>query len=249
MVQFFGVPMQYGPLWSLAVEEHFYLLWPTAVRILSRRVLTYLAIAIFFGCPLLRAVAYELRYEYGSGYTWLASDGLAAGAILALYCRRTDVTRRNVLQFSLFCATAAFLLLAVGMPFGILLSERLLGGGSLRVTMLTLFFTGILAATLLVGTSRWKWLVRRPVLQFFGEISYGLYLIHMLVYDVFDHFASRYFPAISAESAQGHFGQILARFTLATGLAVAIAFISRRTFEAKFLSLKDRWTSGTSSPA
>jgi len=31
----FGVPMQYGVLWSLAVEEHFYLLWPAAVRSLS----------------------------------------------------------------------------------------------------------------------------------------------------------------------------------------------------------------------
>src|SRR5258708_484016 len=33
----FGVPMQYGVLWSLAVEEHFYLLWPAAVRALSLR--------------------------------------------------------------------------------------------------------------------------------------------------------------------------------------------------------------------
>ena len=28
----FGVPLIYGPLWSLAVEEHFYLFWPWVVR-------------------------------------------------------------------------------------------------------------------------------------------------------------------------------------------------------------------------
>ena len=39
---------------------------------------------------------------------------------------------------------------------------------------------------------------------------------------------------------------MLIRFTMAAGIAVAIAFLSRRTFEAKFLSLKDRWTAGAS---
>lgn len=242
LVDFFSVPMQYGALWSLAVEEHFYLLWPTAVRFFSRRSLACLAMAIFLGCPFLRAVAYELKYQYGSGYTWLVADGLAAGALLALFCRRPDASRRSVLQFSLFCMGSVLVLLAVGLPFGILLSGALLGGGSLRVTMLNLFFAGALGATLLIGTSRWKWLVRWPILQFFGEISYGLYLIHVLVYDVLDHFTARFLPGISVVAARGHFGQILARFTIGTGLAVAIAFVSRHTMEAKFLDLKSRLT-------
>jgi peptidoglycan/LPS O-acetylase OafA/YrhL len=42
---FFGVAMQYGPLWSLAVEEQFYLVWPAAVRNLSRRTLGLCAVA------------------------------------------------------------------------------------------------------------------------------------------------------------------------------------------------------------
>src|SRR5882672_10774091 len=44
---FFGVPMQYGVLWTLAIEEHFYLLWPALVRMLSRRKVIAAAIAIF----------------------------------------------------------------------------------------------------------------------------------------------------------------------------------------------------------
>lgn len=93
MTQFFGVPMQYGPLWSLAVEEHFYLLWPSAVRIFSRNALAWIAASLFFLCPLFRAIAYALKYEYGNGYTWLVADGLAAGALLAVYCRRPGFER------------------------------------------------------------------------------------------------------------------------------------------------------------
>jgi len=244
----FGVPMQYGPLWSLAVEEHFYLLWPTAVRFCSRRRLAFLAGTVFLGCPLLRALAYALKLQYGSGYTWLVADGLAAGALLALFCRQPGRERRSVLRVSLLCMAAALLLLVVGLPFGILRSATLLGGGSLRVTLLNLFFAGALAAILLIGTSRWRRLVQVPILQFFGEISYGLYLIHMLCFDVFDHFAVRYIPSLSETAVQGHFGLMALRFTLAAGFAVAIAAFSRRTLEARFLDLKDRWAPGAPQP-
>src|ERR1051325_2130641 len=47
VTSFFGVPAQYAALWSLAVEEHFYLLWPTLVHRLSKRTIAWCALAIF----------------------------------------------------------------------------------------------------------------------------------------------------------------------------------------------------------
>ena len=245
----FGVPMQYGPLWSLAVEEHFYLLWPAAVRFVSLRALAGLALGIFVGCPLLRAIAFELKYEYGNPYTWLVADGLAAGALLAIYCRWPGVARTHVRRLSLLCMGFALLLLATGLPFGILRAGTLLGAGSLRITVLHLFFTGTLGAALLLGSSQWRWLVQIPVLQFFGEISYGLYLIHMLVFDIVDHFTVQYFPSISGAAVRGHFGSMAARFVIAGGISVGIAWISRRTFEARFLDLKHLWAATASDPS
>jgi len=52
-----GVPMQYGVLWSLAVEEHFYLLWPAAVRSLSKR-------GVWICAGLLAATCLGLRMIY-----------------------------------------------------------------------------------------------------------------------------------------------------------------------------------------
>lgn len=77
VTELFGVTMQYGVLWSLAVEEHFYLLWPAAVRSLSRYGVAIVSVIICVLCPSLRAF-YAIRgYDTGVGYTWLVADGLA----------------------------------------------------------------------------------------------------------------------------------------------------------------------------
>jgi peptidoglycan/LPS O-acetylase OafA/YrhL len=49
----FGVAMQYGPLWTLAVEEQFYLFWPQAVRRVSKKTLAIIALAIAISVPII----------------------------------------------------------------------------------------------------------------------------------------------------------------------------------------------------
>ena len=57
----FGAPMkQYGALWSLAVEEHFYLLWPTCVRRLHERTLLKILAVVLTSEPALRLLAVHL---------------------------------------------------------------------------------------------------------------------------------------------------------------------------------------------
>jgi peptidoglycan/LPS O-acetylase OafA/YrhL len=234
----FGVPMQYGVLWSLAVEEHFYLLWPAAVRSLSRHRVAIVGAIICVLCPSLRAF-YSIRgYETGTGYTWLVADGLATGAVLAALARGPWGTRARMRSVTLICFAASMTMFTVGYPFGIFRASRFLGV-TLRETALNLFFAGTVALALLAGTSRWKAIVNRPVLQFFGEISYGVYLIHMLVFDLEDYIVGRLFPSLSAVG--GHFGLMVLLFSIAAGCTVAIAYLSRWYFEERFLRLKGRF--------
>ena len=127
---------------------------------------------------------------------------------------------------------------AAGYPFGILRVSRLLGA-TLRETALNCFFAGTISFALLAGTSRWKAIVHRPVLQFFGEISYCVYLIHMLIFDLEDHFLGRVFPSLS--TAGGRFGVMILQFGIAVSFTVVIAYLSRRHFEEPFLRLKRRF--------
>lgn len=127
----------------------------------------------------------------------------------------------------------------LGARYGILTQRRLLGA-SLLLSVAHLFFLGALGLTLLLGTSGWKGLVNVRVLQFFGEISYGLYLIHWLFFTGYDAVVHKYWP--SAHLSGGGMKPLLLRFICAAGLASISAFLSRRYFEVPFLRLKSRWS-------
>jgi peptidoglycan/LPS O-acetylase OafA/YrhL len=235
----FGVPMQYGALWSLAVEEHFYLGWPLVVRSFSRRAVAICALSIVVICPVLRAITFRRGCEYGAGYTWLVADGVAMGSLLGLLSRSWLADRRRMKRASIFGMGSGVALLALGTPFGILLG-RTMCGGVLRPVTLNMFFAGALGSVLLIGTSNLKWIVQRPILQFFGRISYGLYLFHMLAFDLTDHLIGLYAhdPILIARR---NFALICFRFAIAATLATTVAALSRKYFEEWFLRLKDRW--------
>lgn len=235
----FGIPAQYAALWSLAVEEHFYLIWPTVVRSVSRRAAARCAAGVFIICPIFPAIAYQLGYNYG-GYTWLVADALGIGALLGILIRGRLSKRSPMRQFSLACIFAAIALLGFGTPLGVWRGTTLFGA-AFRYTAVNLFYVGFLGLALLLGTSRFQWIVRRPALQWFGEISYGLYLIHMLAFDFIDHWIVRYSPRLYSQISS-HFWLIVLRFMLSMAVAVVAAFLSRKYFEEAFLKLKDRLT-------
>jgi len=120
-------------------------------------------------------------------------------------------------------------------------------GASLRWTLFNVLFTGMLGTALLLGASGWARIVRRPVLQFFGEISYGLYLIHTLVFEVTGHFVVPVVMRLARLRVPGDapLALILMRFLVGAAAATLIAFLSRRYFEEPFLKLNDKWTSAT----
>jgi peptidoglycan/LPS O-acetylase OafA/YrhL len=232
----FGVHMQYGVLWSLAVEEHFYLFWPFIVKVFSRIHIAICAGLIVVAVPILRAITFTLGYTAGPGYTWLVADGLALGSLLAIVIRSNWPERAVAKYFFVICISVSILLLVAGSRWGVPHGATV-PGATLRPTALNLFFAGTLAAILLIGTGPCRSLVRWSVLQFFGKISYGLYLIHLLSFEFVDKMFATFFPLLVLSSS---FALVCLRFLIAGGLAVGIAFLSRTYFEEWFLQFKNR---------
>jgi len=237
----FGIRTTYGVLWSLAVEEHFYLVWPGVVRRLSNRGVAICAATVCVVCPALRAVSFLVQRglgwtDYGA-YTWLVADGLATGALFAVALRGPLQSRPATWKLTGVSLGTGIGMSIAGAPFGILSRYRLLGM-TLRQTALNIFFLGILVLFLLAGSSPWKRIVCFKPLRFLGEISYGVYLIHMFVFWTVDRCIAIFLPGMPA--IDGHFALMSARFCVAMGVTIVICYISRWHFEERFLRLNKK---------
>ena len=235
----FGVPVYYPVLWSLGVEEHFYLLWPACVRRLSLKTVFFFALTICLCAALARIVTFHFGHDAFGHYTWLVADGLAMGAALAAGIRWSQ-QRRSVLWWMVGCSFGVALLCFL---VDRLLRNPPLAGGSLHITAINASYAGLLAAALLLGS---RFGIRSRILEFFGDISYGLYLVHILIFDLFDSAASRFFPALAGQALP--FASICLRFAVVAAVTVVVAWISRWYFEEPFLRLKARFTSASDMP-
>ncbi len=239
----FGVVMGYHPLWSLAVEEHYYILWPSVVRKLRCRYLAAFSLAICILTPISRAVCFHHGYLQGREWqTWFAADGLAAGSLLAL-ALRTTIRRERAASGGLFLLAASAILLVAGLPFGIMSRDTLLGA-SLQLTLVNAVFAAVLVIFLLLGSGPHGELVGSPTLQFFGYISYGLYLIHPLLFRLYDQYLHALSPSLSPSRSYDRFELVVLRFAVVSVIAIVVSYLSRKYYEEWFLRLKESAASG-----
>lgn len=234
LVALFGVPMVYGPLWSLAVEEHFYLIWPLVVRFTTRRALTCISIAFCIGEPLIRAVGF-MQGSDTYYYSWFRFDGLAWGALLALLLRHQPASQLSLKRFAAMSGILGGIIFVAGAPFGIMTRQQIVGA-SLQFTAAQLVFAGFLAAVLATsGTSLAAWLNWRP-LRKCGDVSYCLYLIHLMLLQAWDAMIAS--TGVEVESKLGRFGAVVLRAVTALSAALVLATLSSRYLEQPFLRLK-----------
>lgn len=231
----FGVAIVYGPLWSLAVEEHFYLLWPSIVKFATRRRLALIVASILIGEPIVRMIGFQLGVTDTYYYSWFRFDGLAWGALLALCYHREDCTARKLWRLAGLGLVGGVAIFLIGLPFGISTRHHVVGA-SLQFAAAQMIFAGVVAAALASsGTLLGKILNWRP-LRRCGDLSYCLYLIHLILLDGFDALMIRL--GWNLELAVGRFGHVLLRAAAALTVSYLMAELSFRYFETPILRLK-----------
>lgn len=232
---------EYGVLWTLAVEEQFYLLWPTVVHQLRRP--RALLTVVLVGCalaPLLR-IALSLR---GIGtYLLLPTnmDALLYGALCALLIGTGAIHRENIgrIRRILLAVGSVFLL-----PYVSLFDFPITHGpvfwalfdGFGRLDPYCFFVAGVLLSVE-NAQSEVPAVRRSPVarfLVFLGYISYGLYLVHPLMFHLYD----RLFAGTLLGESRTRFSILVLRCLLASLVSILVATVSRRYYEQLFLGRK-----------
>ena len=178
-------------LWSLCIEEQFYLAWPLLVFSIGRRErLRNLCLAMVIAVPLLRLAALHLFSEHllslGLLYrtTPLRSDALLLGAAVAL-CLRGPESKR-------IAGLAKPLLLVLLALFAVMESaSRVRLGHFIDPDWLKLFNPWVYtllalaaAAIILMALDTRTWIYRlglQPQLRWLGVRSYGFYVYHLLL--------------------------------------------------------------------
>jgi peptidoglycan/LPS O-acetylase OafA/YrhL len=234
-----AIPMAYPVLWSLAVEEHFYLAWPALIRASSVRGAAVVAAAIVVLEPIVRALAFRAGWgEYLGAHTWYSLDGLAMGSLLAVAVRRAWFTRSRLTKVALVGAGATVLVFGALAPCG-LASRETLVGAALQPSVMSAAFLLLLLGAVLIGSGPHRALAGIAPLSFYGNISYGLYLVHPLVMTAFNRLAFR-LAGWTEGDFHGRFDRIIVRFAVMVLVSTLVAWISRWTYEQRFLLMKSR---------
>ena len=234
MAPIFGVAVYYGPLWSLSVEEHFYLLWPWLISRLKTRHIWVLAAGICVIEPVFRGIAFFHGWDVAT-YSWFRFDGLAAGALLALFIRSAWYSDKRLWKLGLSCIAGAAILAVGGLPFGIYTRKRL-AGDALLFTFCAVLFTGLMAVVLGKRIHLVNILMRSRVLRRCGELSYFLYIAHWLIFYGWDSMVGKYPGEFVAHL--GRFGALCVRALCVYAVCFVLAELSRRYFEGPLLGLK-----------
>jgi len=222
--------------WSLAIEEHFYLLWPLVVFLLPRATLERVCLGIIAAGLALR-IGLALREVSEISIEVLTPcriDTLCVGAFLAIVAQREGGPKMLLGA----CRKAALGLgatIIVLSAFGALTHFGLPVLHQVRNSLYAFFFGAVTLWSLRPGTELVPRAFRSAVLRFFGKYSYGLYVYHAVL--------TSYYRESGVEARLDallghHWLTIGAKLVLGLALSVAIAVLSYELFEKRFLALK-----------
>jgi len=213
-----------GHLWSLAVEEQFYLIWPMVLMLLLKlrrtKVLSPLVIVLFISAIVLRRTALWHAHVF-----WMVIlirtdarlDSLLIGALLALFYRYV-VVNKTVLKLFAYAALPLFIVIAYQGPNSSFFYTS--GFTLVAVVVLVMILASVEQAWLVCQVLEQSWL------RFIGRISYGIYLWHFVVFT----FLSKHFFV----------GPRAIRILIGLSITLAITMTSWYLVEQPALRLKNR---------
>ncbi len=223
--------------WSLAIEEHFYLVWPLVIWFFSRKTAMRICIACCGASALSRALLLTLGVIPSKIWKLDTShiDSLCLGGWLALTARGPSgsaplVGPAKKVAVLAFFALVCVILWRTGMNHmdGMF---QILG-----IPPLVVFFGASLVLVVHAPLSSPLGMIfNSGLMRFFGKYSYGLYVWHWLLSDHFEV----WFPTKQYQVSFGEYiPAVAAHAILCSMVTILVAVISYKIYEKMFINMK-----------
>ncbi len=231
----------FAPLWSLQVEEQFYLLYPLVVAVLSIQNLRRFLIGFAIAAPLLRlSLVLFVPNSAEACYVLMPCrmDALALGGILAIMVRSPSGIapfRVQVRFASIIGAAVVVVMFLVALQYQRFGTAFLPFMRSIGYSVIDITSAAILSFIVLSPTSKLAAVLRWRPLVYTGQIAYGLYLLHGPA----SWIARKLIALLTTVTVEPHSALSIPITFAASFIAAGLSW---RFFESPMLALKERFT-------
>ncbi len=239
-------------LWSLAVEEQVYLIFPLLLFFVPRRWIPPTAVLMIIGSVGLRYFFFRKHIPWFIGYVSMPTclDSFGLGMLMAYSWLYRREWFNRLFQSSTWVIISLLGFLAVVALTNWIAQTSTVGYHNVMADVWERFVASLFGFFLIgravIGfKGPIKWLLENPVSQYMGRISYGLYLFHNFVFNVFHtkptHFTVRAWGRLS-ELMPFLNSSYFFQFSFYLALTIALATLSWFLIEKPINNLKDRFS-------
>ncbi len=236
-----GVSGSFFHIWSLCVEEQFYLIWPAIVLFTRNKKFNTILITIGIAIGL-RALVWAVNMDHGHMFSYRMTpscfDAFGLGALLAYTKKYKPDWLRKMLSYKFVPVVAAIVYLLYCYRFS---SLDFFGDVLYRLDVAIISF--YLIGYAVFEVKKEYFLLNIPLIRHIGIVSYGVYLYHVFIAHMLEDKVTELLHSISfIESSVLKYNLYLIKFPLYVAITVLLATISYKLFESKILKYKTKFS-------
>jgi peptidoglycan/LPS O-acetylase OafA/YrhL len=223
-------------LWSLALEEQFYLIWPVIIWFLRSEKTILRFCYSFVGASFALRLAWPLfniPYNMAYFYSFTRADAIILGAILAIHYQRRTHWKQTISLAKVFVPFTWLAIVVVVLIRGNGLTTDYLGVAAM-IPAQNFLGLGFVILALEPGTVVHR-LCSKNLICRVGRLSYGLYIFHLL-------YGNYFYVTVTAQAAT--YMPFWIAKTISTSLALAttfaLAILAYRFIEEPAMRWKDK---------
>lgn len=221
-------------LWSIAVEEQFYLIWPVLFTIINKKYYNYLFLAVIIFSLVFRVVYVSNKYVIYFHTLSVMSD-LAVGGILAYNFIYGNKFMQYLQKIKKGSIAIVYIFIFIAIIFHAEWSQLNNATKVLERLVMSFLFSFVIAEQCFSNNSIFK-LGSLKAVSKLGVISYGLYCLHLLSISVVQKLNSIFH--INQANSFVFYSELFVSLLL----TVILSYLSYNYFEKLFLKFKHNYS-------